>query len=529
MNAPSRVKILCVRPRPNPACADVLNGVVDEWVEALALHCDVEMIEQDFDLIEVRERVKPDFLLFDSIHWGRPHRLNIANIDACPDLPRALFLNCDPHDPMRPLTFDMMAAYGIDTIFTMGVEDIQQTKELRRFDCFILPKFIDTRVFRDYGEARSIPVTIMSAHLFPTFYPWRAQVTAEIQHLMPTLLYTHPGYRNDAANPFEIRGESYARMLSRSQFSLADTTVLDYVVRKHIEIPAAGSVLVSPPSDALTDYGFVDMENCVLGEPGAELYAKMIALARDPASYERIRASGHALVHQRYTREAWTHILQWFAVRRDLKPGQKVQQDGVFGAFRAVADDGARPTLANYTVHDNPMAARLRAAREALLGNGDLASAVEGLRTAMSWIGHVAEPWFLMGVTALVTGDRDTAGEWLARRSAAQGQGAPELGLLDPCEIAWLQLMAYLSADDELFAQMADCAARTSHLSLRRVQWLIDGARPVADLAAAGLEGPLPGDCLSMHWLGDEDFAAWFGLVQRLLVANQPDAVAQCA
>jgi hypothetical protein len=209
-------------------------------------------------------------------------------------------------------------------------------------------------------------------------------------------------------------------------------------------------------------------------------------------------------------------------VRSALKPGEKVQQDGVFGAFRAVPAAAEVPAIANYAVQDNPMGVRLRAAREALLGNGDLASAVEGLRTVMSWIGHVAEPWFLMGVTALVTGDRDTAGEWLAQRSAAQGRGQPELGLLDPCEIAWLQLLAYLTADDELFDQMVECAAGTSHVSLRRIAWLLAGASPVADLTAAGLEGPLPGDCLSIHWLGDEDFASWFGLVQRMLVANQP-------
>lgn len=37
-------KILCVRARPNPESAPVLNAVVDEWMHALALHCDVEMI-----------------------------------------------------------------------------------------------------------------------------------------------------------------------------------------------------------------------------------------------------------------------------------------------------------------------------------------------------------------------------------------------------------------------------------------------------------------------------------------------------
>lgn len=523
----SRVKILCVRARPNAASAEIHNAVIDEWIAALALHADVETIDRDFDLVEVYERVKPDFLLFDSINWGRRHRLNIANIDAYPDLPRALLANNDPHDPMRPLMFDMLPACGIDTIFCTGHEDLQQMSELRRFNCFVLPKFVDPAVFRDYGEAKSIPIAIMSAHLMPAFYPWRAQVTQEIQHILPTLLYTHPGYVTGTNNPFSIQGESYARMLSRSQFCVADTTVLDYVVRKHLEIPAAGSVLVSPECKALADYGFVDMENCLLGPAGAELYKKIIAVARDQQLYEQIRANGHALVHARYTREAWTHILDWYACRRVLKLGEKVQQDGVFGKFKAVPDTVQVQSIADFTVLDNPMATRLRAAREALLNGGDLAAAVEGLREAMTWVGHVGEPWFMMGVISFALGDLDNARSWLLQRCDAQGQEDAGLALLDPCEIAWLMLIAYVAADDELFQRMLQAAAATSHLSIRRVQWLIDGGAPVVDLAEAGLDKPRAEDRLSIHWLGDEDFDAWFGLIHKGLSAHA--AVAQAA
>lgn len=523
----TRVKILCVRARPNPDCAPLLHAVVDEWVHALALHCDVEVIEQDFDLVEVYERVKPDFLLFDSIHWGRKYRTNVANIDAYPDLPRALLLNNDPHEPMRPLTMDMVLDYGIDTIFCTGTEDLEQMHELRRFNCFVLPKFIDPAIFHDYGEEKSIPVTIMSAHLVPQFYPWRAQVTDEIQNLMPTLLYTHPGYTSGGHNPFEIRGENYARMLSRSQFCIADTTRLDYVVRKHLEIPAAGSVLVAPSSAALRDYGFVDMENCILGPAGTELYAKILTVAGEPAWYERIRANGHALVQERYTSRCWTHILDWFACHRNLKPGERVQQDAVLGKFKVVKDGPDVAPIANYRVQDNPMAVRLRAARNALLNDGDLQMAADGLNEVMEWVGHLAEPWFMTGVIAFAIGDLDNAASWLAQRSAIQGKEDFRLGLLDPCEIAWLLLLAHLSADAELFQQMSECAAKTSHVAIRRMQWLIDGAKAVTDLAAAGLDQPRSGDCLSMHWLGDEDFPSWFGLIQRVLVANEKIAIAR--
>ncbi|MFV4641068.1 hypothetical protein ACNJUF_21170, partial [Mycobacterium tuberculosis] len=84
---------------------------------------------------------------------------------------------------------------------------------------------------------------------------------------------------------------------------------------------------------------------------------------------------------------------------------------------------------------------------------------------------------------------------------------------------------AYCTGDEDLFRRMADAAAGTAHLSIRRMAWLIDGAPEVADLAEAGLAHPLPGDRLSMHWLGDEDFDSWFALMQRVL-ARMPEAEA---
>ncbi|MET0137288.1 MAG: glycosyltransferase [Sphingobium sp.] len=521
-----RTKILCVRPRPNPASNAVLTGAVDEWVHSLSLHADVEQIEQDFDWLEVYERVRPDFLLFDSVHWGRRHRLNIAHIDAHPEVPRALLLNSDPHDPMRPLMMDMLSTYRIDTLFCTGIEDVQQMPELRRLNCFVLPKFIDADVFREYDEPKSIPLTIMSAHLFPTFYPWRAKVTEEVQKIIPTLLYTHPGYNKDAHSPFEIRDESYARMLSRSRFAVADTTTLDYVVRKHLEIPACGTILVAPESEPLRDYGFVDLENCILGS-GEELYAKILAVAGQPDHYERIRQAGHALVHGRYTRKNWTHILDWYACRRSLKPGEMVQQQGVFGGFRAVAAGAHVASIANFTVQDNPMGVALRAARQVLLHGGNVNAVVAQLTVTMKWINHVAEPWFMMAVIAFVAGDLESAGSWLARRSAAQGAEDATLGLLDPVEIAWLMFFAHVIGDEELYQQMTDRAAGTAHVAIRRMIWLTQGATPVTNLADAGLDRPRADDCPSIHWLGDESFDEWAGLVQKILAANgQAEALA---
>ena len=188
--ATQRRRVLCVLPQLNTTAAPVLTNVVDEWIYALAHHCEVSVVDRDFDFKAVCDELRPDFVIFSAVHSGRPLRLNITNIHTYPEIPRALYFNCDPHDPMRPLTLSALTEYGIDTIFCFGLEHLQHMPELSQFACFVIPKFIDPEIFHDYNLEKIIPVNIMSGHLFPSFYPWRAKLTHEIQHFFPTLIYT---------------------------------------------------------------------------------------------------------------------------------------------------------------------------------------------------------------------------------------------------------------------------------------------------------------------------------------------------
>ncbi|WP_457580210.1 glycosyltransferase [Ensifer canadensis] len=512
--APRR-RVLCVRPTLNPDAGPLLRRISNEWVDALALHCHVDTIDQDFDFEQTCKKLKPDFVVFDAVHWVRPQRLNIANIDAFPEIPRVLYLNCDPHDPMRPLLFGMLETYGIETIFC-GIEHLQHMPELERFTCHLLPLFIDSKIFRDYAVEKTIPVTIFSGHLFPAFYPWRAKVTQEIQHFLPTLVYTHPGYQSGTPAPFEVRDEKYARLISQSYFSIADTTRLDYVVRKHLEIPAAGAILVAPDSEVVKRYGFVDLENCILGS-GEELYAKIVAVSSKPDVYNRIKKSGYRLIQDNFTREKWTYLLDWYECRMARKPGEMTQQTKQFGRFRNVPAHPDTPAIADFSLHDNPMSAILRDARDAVLTGDDLGQAQATLTDACQWIGHIAEPPFMLGMLALLQGQLEDAIVLFTRRGNAQGRLNPNMGRLDPCEIAWLLLLSALLNDADLREMMMRQAETVPHVSIRRAMWLISGPVQCIDFEKAGLEGPLPGDCLSIHWLGQEDFPQWLALMERIL------------
>lgn len=524
-----RRRALCVRARPNEAAPPFLHAIANEWVHALSLHCDVTVVEQDFDFRDVCDQVRPDFVVFDAVHFVRPNRVTLTNADAYPEIPRAFYFNCDPHDPLRPQFLEMLSHYRIDTIFC-GVEHLKQMPELSQFNCFVIPLFIDADLFRDYGLDRNIPVSIFGGHAYPSFYPWRAKALEEMQRIFPVLVFPHPGYSAEIVSPFEVRDEKYARTLAASRFSLSDTTRMDYVVRKHLEIPAAGAILIAPDSEVLKPMGFVDMENCILGE-GMPLYKKIMKVAADPLLYERIRKAGHALIHGRYTRAHWTHIVDWFECRATCGPQEAVQQTGRFAGFRVVPVTPNLSSIDGLHLETNPMADILGPASEAILTGGDLAVTKARLQEACSWVGHVAEPRFLQGIIAMLEGDLDAGITHICQRSGTKFSRTEtgrlfQFGQLDPCELAALLLVSAIRNDADLCKPLLDRARATPHVAVRRAIWVISGSPHDIDFGEDGLMTARPGDWPSIHWLGQESFPQWLLLTARMMAANGLDGVA---
>lgn len=514
---------LCVRPQRNEEAPAFLHTLADEWVHALALHCDVVSIEQDFDFKAVCDEVQPDFVLFDAVHFVRPKRLTIMNIDAYPHIPRAFYNNCDPHDPMRPTFFEMLHSYGIDTIFG-GVEHLKHMPELRDLNCFVIPLFIEPAIYRDQGLERNIPVCVFGGHSYPGFYAWRVKALEEIERIMPTMVFPHPGYNKGLVSPFEVRDDAYARILSASRFALADTTRMEYVVRKHLEIPACGAILIAPDAEVLKPLGFVDMENCILGE-GRALYRKIMAVAADPALEARIRRNGYDLVHGRYTRAHWTHIVDWFEARISCGPDEITQQTARFGGFRNVPYTPGLPSIATLHLEQPAMCVALEAGRQAILTGEAIPAAKAGLDEVRQWIAHIAEPRFLHGIMAMLDGDLDGGFRLITPRAGVKkvetdAEPTYQFGLLDPCELAWLLLISAIKSDSVLCKALLDRVEATPHVSVRRAMWVLSGSPHDIDFGAEGLMSARAGDWPSIHWIGQESFPQWLRLIGRLMDAN---------
>ncbi len=521
-NSQPKYRALYVRQKPGLSGINWLHKLEDEIVAILKNDFDLTVIDFDFDYGEICDKYLPDLVIFESPGGTRSIPLNISNINACPGVPRVAFTNNqDPHDTSRVSLLRMMDAMRIKQAFSIaGAATMRQSPELMG-RIFPTPQYFDASVFKDYGLEKIVPVTIFGWGAAPEFYNWRTSIVHEIYNYFPTLVYTHPSYTsNTQAHRFPISGEDYAKMINRSRFSAADTTRLDYVVRKHLEIPASGAVLISSPTPDTLFYGFRDLENCIMGS-GTELYQKMAHVATNPRLYESIRMKGHELVHARYSRDKWHWIRDWYTCYRSLKPGETVQQHGVFGPFAAVPGGAEVPAVAGDFMKDSEFSLTMRAAWNNIVAGERLQEAEQALTNLLGWLTHLSEPYMLLGVIALLRSEPSKAKEMFIRPYQIRCLREQNNTFYDPEELVWLAMTAVLMNDGNLTRELRAAAEGVRFLGLRRLEWLFQTQGRFDEPPTANVTDRKPDDALSVHWTGQVDIINWQSLMSRIMSANQ--------
>ncbi len=523
MSQTSKPRALFVRGKRSENYIDWFHSLEDEVVGVLSHDLDLTVIEDDFDLNEVCDKHTPDFIVVDCPGGYRPEPLKIGNARARPDIPRIGFMNNqDPQEGSRVLFLRMMEECGIDRFFSMTAASyMRQSPELEGM-VFSAPRYFDETVYKDYGLEKDLPVSVFSWGVAPEFYPWRSALMRDVYNYFPTFIYPHPGYSaKTEAYRFPVSGAAYAKYLNRSRFSLADTTRLDYAVFKHLEIPASGSILVSPPTSDVFRYGFSDLENCILGS-GVELFEKMAHVASDPELYDKICKSGHDLVHSRYSHRHWHYIRDWYDSTRSLRPGEAVQQQGFFGPFVAVPSQENLPAIAcAQPLPDSEYSLTMKAAWQRILAGVEFDEAESALCGMTTWLAHLAEPWMLMGILALLRGQLARAKEFFLRPyqiRVARGKG---FTYLDPEEIVWLSFTGVLMCDGGLVQQMRAEGSNIQYLGLRRIEWMYQKQMHPETPMSQDVATRKPGDRITTHWTGQLDINTWISLVNRIMEANK--------
>jgi hypothetical protein len=510
----SRRRILCIRPRPQAAATD---PIACDWTVGLARHAEVTTVEGDADLAALCADAQPDLIVLESCSRLRPWLPSIREPRACPEIPRALFVTGEPYEPLRGLSMRLAGDLGVEAVFVPGEAYRQAMPELGFLRCYLAPLTVDASLYCDRGADKVIPVTVLDSDVEPGLNGWRTELLAGVRTTLPSLAYPQ-GSIEAGRRDFPLEPEQHATLFAQSWFCAVDTTCFDRVAPDHLAA-AAGAVLIAPPSDALAAYGFVDRENCLLGS-ARDLVQRIDAVSRDPATYERIRKAGAALVAGRHAGTAPPVLLDWFECRQRLRPGQIVQQVDRYGPFRAVTPTFSTPSVLAAPVRDSVMVQVLRRARTAILSGEALMGALAAIDEAARASAPAAEPLFLFSLFALLNGKAVEAAMGIGARAETLGAQDDRLAAFDPVEAAWLMLIGRLLGHAPLEAAMREQASVMRHLSLRRMIWLLDAVE--TDIAIdETLLARQPDDIVSVHWLGQEDFTQWADLIRRVLMANR--------
>ncbi|WP_157982332.1 glycosyltransferase, partial [Oceanicella sp. SM1341] len=420
--------------QPNAEAARYLLLHMQHHVRCLAESFDVTVVNEDCDYDAVCDRLQPDLALFEAgyrSHGSR--RITIRNTSAHPAVPRLGLHNGDPWCDRRAGFLSDMAHWGVESFFSIGTCMPDYTPAAAG-QAFVWPNFIDPALFHDRRLPRVIPV-MLSGHVYG-LYPWRAVAFDALARRWPCLTSPQVAYE-DAGSARLLTGEAYARALSASLVVPSCGTMGHELVRKHLEIPGAGALLVAEPSAALAAAGFEDGVNCVLAA-GADVAERVDRLMAEPERLRAIALAGHRLVHARHTLRHRPQIRQWYELNRRRRPGQRIVQPGPFLSLELAEAGEARQSG---HVPSGGLDRALLLGAAAQLARGRTAAARAAYTAALGYVAYLPEARFGLALCALEEGAPAEAAERLAAMIEVTLE---EYGAADPDPLEWALYLAAL-------------------------------------------------------------------------------------
>jgi hypothetical protein len=490
-----------------PDLPDFISLHLAEHVRCLAQFFDVEVISGDCDYDQICDTSQPDLALFESGVYA--HRAGIRHANTHPQVPKIGFLNADAYCESRARFLSDMAEWGVTTFFTLSVAMAEYTPEIAD-RLFVWPNFVDDRIFRDYAEPKIIPVLFTGSQA--KHYPWRNRVSQVVSKAYPTMTCPHAGWLDRGPTSRMMHGESYARLLNSARVVPTCGTIAHEVVRKHFEIPAAGTCLVAEGTASLRAAGFADMENCVFADE-ADVLDKLDYLFSNPAELARITAAGYRLVHSRHTASQRNELLQWLTLHKRLSAGEQIIQPGPFAALEVVRRQEASNGYVISGGVDRDLLRRGEQAQQA----GRYALAESLYRRCLSY--HLMrEPTLRLAECALATG-RPADALKLVRRSIAQSLEIGQAAEPDPVEWACYSRALLCSGDVRAAARSAFEFPALHHEELNRMRSALAQLSPSASRTALVQAD----NRASVHGRGLQSSHDWLGgLCQMLTACTQP-------
>ncbi len=286
---------------------------------------------------DVRE-YQPDIIIFTGFVERPVAVAEVTNTDAFPEIPRIGIHTTDIFCPLWWANYQRFLSLGAHATFSNHfVPEVDWDRGMK-IPCFYLPRMVSDSIFRDYGEEKLFHAGLFGHGFWrpSNLYKWRHDVMQAIGEKL-TIVATGRVEVLHGEDPIFPFGEKYARMINRCLFSLSCSTSIRRPVEKCLQIPASMSCLVTEDNVLMREYGFRDMDNCVVAD-GGDVLEKMRNLLSNPAELQSITERGYRLVQDRYVGAQPHAFLNWLRAFHRLQPGGRVVQTGVM-EFECVSGD----------------------------------------------------------------------------------------------------------------------------------------------------------------------------------------------
>jgi hypothetical protein len=437
-----------------------------DHIKCLSQSFDITVIREPSDYRQVCDKHEPDITLFESgTPFASSRRLEITNTRSHPNIPKIGFLHSDPFCMSRSAFISDMSHWCIDTFFSIATTAREHLPAIAN-NLYTWPNFADTDIYRDYKQWKSIPVLFTGASF--ALYPWRQKVARLVTPKYPSLVCPHPGHVPIRDQRKAISGEQYARLLNAASVVPTCGSIAKEVLRKHFEIPACRTCLITEMSPGLQAAGFVDMHNCVTADEHTIL-AKLEYLFNHPDKLADITNAGYQLVKDRHTLKHRDQLLQWLNLHSRLKADERIIQLTPFEPLR-IMHKSAQLSTSSFTTRGIHL--ELLRQGDASFLSGDYEHAEMAYLKCANYIPWMPEPQVKLALCSLHKGRPDDALHWILKPITFT---LSEYKATDPDPVEW----AYFILTLICLGRMKEASGRCKefswlhHPELDRIRWAV--------------------------------------------------------
>lgn len=220
-----------------------------------------------------------------------------------PEIPHVCIISVDAVSQSLGHVVSYYEQHGIQAYFT-AESSIWEYAPSVTAKMFHWPWGIFEDDFEDLSHAKKCDLLLTTGN-YTKAYHWRERVFPVV-----SLMLNVKNFGHFQTSGQRVTGKAFNEVLSQARIIPTCGGYNQALVLKHLEIPAAGSLLLTEETEIVKQAGFVDGENCLFADDH-NVVEKCEAILQDPERYQRIVAAGRELVLTRHEYRVRNPIYEW--------------------------------------------------------------------------------------------------------------------------------------------------------------------------------------------------------------------------